>query len=281
MTWTERDEAVWEEIMAWEQSLAEYVGNDFQYTYSKWLNAALEAIPEEALSAFFAQLDGVLFHMHSLLQGSQFQNEARERILTSARVFREDVEAIADLKKLTLDQIRYLSSQQASRHRLYSLIQGGITGTGGAVPLSTDFAAMVVLNLRAVQVTAMSYGYDPQLPFEMVASLKVFHAATLPNRLKAEGWQELLLELEGSDQFYFYNETEQLTDPTWMEGPVKQLGKLLAITLFKNKKMSNLPLISLAIGAGTNYRLTKNITDFAEKYYQYRWLQEKKEAAHT
>ncbi|KMY55056.1 ABC transporter substrate-binding protein [Bacillus sp. FJAT-27231] len=279
MAWTERDKVVWEEIMAWEQSLADYGGNDFQYTYSRWLNSALAAIPEETLSAFFGQLDNVLFHMHSLLQGSQFQNEARERILTSARVFREDVETLDDLKKLTIDQIRYLNSQQSTRHRLYSLIQGGITGTGGAIPISTDFAAMAILNLRAIQITAMTYGYDPQLPFEMIASLKVFHAGALPERLKAEGWQELLIELEERDHPYFYNEAEQLTDLTWMEGPVKQLGKLLAIAMFKNKKMANLPLISLVIGAGTNYRMTKNMTEFAEKYYQYRWLLEKREAA--
>ncbi|MEK4028474.1 EcsC family protein [Pseudobacillus sp. FSL P4-0506] len=276
MAWTEREKAVWEEIMAWEQSMADYDGNDFQYTYSKWLNAALATIPEEALSSFFGQLDSVLFHMHSLLQGSQFQNEARDRILTSARVFREDVEVLDDLKKLTIDQLRYLNSQQSSRHRLYSLIQGGITGTGGAIPLSTDFAAMAVLNLRAIQITAMTYGYDPQLPFEMMASLKVFHAAALPERLKADGWQELLIDLEEREHPYFYNETEQLIDPSWMEGQIKQFSKLLAITLFKNKKMANLPLISLAIGAGANYRLTKSMTEFAEKYYQYRWLQEKK-----
>ncbi|KIL77775.1 EcsC family protein [Bacillus badius] len=277
MTWTERDKIVWDEIMAWEQSLAEYEGNDFQYTYSKWLNTALSTIPEETLSAFFGQLDNVLFQMHSLLQGSQFQNEAKERILTSARIFREDIAALDDLKKLTIDQIRYLSSQQSSRHRFYSLLQGGITGTGGALTLSTDFAAMAVLNLRAIQMTAMTYGYDPQLPFEMMASLKVFHAAALPDRLKADGWQELLIELEERDHPYFYNEVDQLTDLTWMERPVTQLGKLLAITLFKNQKMANLPLISVAIGAGVNYRLTKRMIDFAERYYQYRWLQDKRE----
>ena len=90
---------------------------------------------------------------------------------------------------MKIDQVRYLNSQHSSRQRLYSLVQGGVTGTGGAVPLSTDLAAIAILNLRAVQITAMTYGYDPQQPFEMMASLKVFHAATLPERLKAEGWK--------------------------------------------------------------------------------------------
>ncbi|MGM7636397.1 EcsC family protein [Bacillus sp. Hm123] len=276
MAWTERDAAMWDEIIAWEESLASIEGNDLQYTYSKWLHTAFEAIPEETTATFFNQLDNALFQMHSLLQGSQFQNEARERILTSARVFNEEVHTISDMKKLTLDQLAYLNHQQASRQRLYSLIQGGVTGTGGAVPVSTDFLAMILINLRAVQITAMSYGYDPQTPFEMMASLKVFHAATMPDRLKVIGWQELLLELEEQEHPFFYQESAQLTDTTWLEGPIKQLFKLMAITVFKNKKMSNLPLVSLAIGAGMNYRLTKTVTTFAEKYYQYRLLQEKK-----
>ncbi|WP_100331844.1 EcsC family protein [Bacillus xiapuensis] len=277
MAWTDRDQAVWEEIMAWEQGLANDGGNDFLYTYSKWLHAAFEAIPEEALASFLNQMDNVLFQVHSLLQGSQFQNEARERMLASARIFREDVETIADMKKLTIDQLGYLNRQQASRHQIYSLIQGGITGTGGAVPVSTDFAAMILINLRSVQLTAMSYGFDPQTPFEMMASLKVFHAATLPDRFLAAGWQELLLELEAQEQPFFYQEAERLTDAAWMEGTVQQLVKLTAIALFKNKRISNLPWISLAIGAGVNYRFTKRITDYAEKYYQYRLLQEKRE----
>ncbi|WP_203361484.1 EcsC family protein [Bacillus sp. REN10] len=276
MALTEREEGIWEEIMDWEQSLVEYEGNDFQYTYAKWLQAAFEAIPDETLATFFGQLDNALFQVHSLLQGSQFQNEARERILTSARVFNEEIKTISDMKKLTLDQLAYLNRQQASRHRLYSLIQGGMTGTGGAVPVSTDFLGMILINLRAVQLTAMSYGYDPQTPFEMMASLKVFHAATLPDRLKAAGWQELLLEFEAQEQSFFYEETGRLTDLTWIEGPIKQLFKLLAINAFKHKKVSNWPLLSVAIGAGVNYRLTKTVTTYAEKYYQYRLLQEKK-----
>ncbi|KKB37586.1 EcsC family protein [Bacillus thermotolerans] len=279
MAWTEREQAVWNDVMNWEQRLADYEGNDFQYTYSKWLNRALMALPEETLESFFTQLDNVLFQIHSLLQSSQLQNEARERIIMSARVFNEEISSIQDLKKLKIDQVRYLNSQHSSRQRLYSLVQGGVTGTGGAVPLSTDLAAIAILNLRAVQITAMTYGYDPQQPFEMMASLKVFHAATLPERLKAEGWQELLMDLEERENPYFYNEQEYLTDPSWLEGTIKQFAKLFAITVFKNKKVSNLPIIGLAIGAGANYRLTKDITEFAEKYYQYRWLQEKKEAA--
>ncbi|MBM7648823.1 hypothetical protein JOC78_001773 [Bacillus ectoiniformans] len=276
MTWTARDQAYWEELMKWEQSLTDYEGNDFQNTYVKWLNSAFSAIPEDVQAPFFQQLDQLLFNLHSLLQGSGFQTEARERILTSARIFHEDIQTIADMKKLRVDQLNYLNRQQASRHRLYSFIQGGLTGTSGFVPVASDFLVMAIINLRAVQQTAMSYGYDVQIPFEMMTSLKVFHASVLPNRLQADGWQNLLLELEEHDQLYFYNGEEQLTDPTWLEEPMKQIMKLMAINAFKNKKMSNLPLMSMAVGSGINYRLTKKVTQYAEKYYQYRYLNEKK-----
>ncbi len=49
----------------------------------------------------------------------------------------------------------------------------------------------------------------------------------------------------------------------------------MVILLFRRKVIQGIPLISMAIGAGANYQLTRKVTDLAHKYYQYRYLKEK------
>ncbi|OLN22685.1 ABC transporter substrate-binding protein [Domibacillus antri] len=276
--WTERDRAYWDRLMDWEQQLASYEGNDVEYQAANALERLMQEIPEEVRDRSFARIDQALFHVHSLLQGSQLQTEARERILTSARIFREDIEHVRDLRKLTIDQLCYISRQQMTRTRFYSAVQGAVTGTGTALPVAADFLAMAAVNLRAVQLTALSYGYDVEIPFEMTASLNVFHAAMLPDRLKADGWAQLISDVEdGKAPFYFYEGTERMADESWLEEPIRQCVKIAAVMALRNKKISGIPLLSVAIGAGANYRLTKKVTEFAESYYQFRYLNEKKE----
>lgn len=276
MEWSERDEQVLEEIRQWQDSLYDYEANDLENTYVKWLDSAFSTLPIEVQEQFFQKLDGWLFHLHSLLQGSQLQNDARDRILKTARAFNQDIDSIQDLHYLNIDQLHYIATQHAGRHQFYSFIQGGMSGTGGAAALSADLPAMAVINLRSAQLIAISYGFDVQTPFEMMTSLKVFHAATLPARLKAEAWEELMEDLERKENDYFYNGTEKLTDYTWMEGPLKHMLKGVVITMFRNKRLSGMPLISMAVGAGVNYQFTRKMNDFAEKYYQYRYLSRKR-----
>lgn len=275
--WTKRDHAYWNRLMEWEQKLVSYEGNDIEHQAVHTIEQLMEEVPQEMRNRLFHGIDQVLFNMHSLLQGSKLQSEARDRVLTSARIFRDDIETVQDLRKLTIDQLQYISRQQMTRNRFYSAVQGAVTGTGGPLPLAADFISMAALNLRAVQLTALTYGYDVEYPFEMTASLNVFHAAMLPDRLKATGWAQLISDIEeGKEPYYFYEGTERMADEAWLEELLRQAVKLAAVTAFRNKKISGLPLVSVAIGAGINYRLTKKITEFAECYYQYRYLNEKK-----
>ncbi|RLQ97940.1 EcsC family protein [Falsibacillus albus] len=276
MTWTKKDKQYWNEILQWEQSLFQYEANDFEKTYVKWIDQSFGLLPEEIQEQFFEKLDTWLFHLHSLLQGSQIQNDARERILTTARVFDSDIEAITDMRRLSIDKLRYIADQHAARHRVYSLVQGGIAGTGGPIALGTDFLVMALMNLRAIQLTAMAYGYEVQTPFEMMSSLKVFHVSTLPSRMKSSGWEDLKDHARNSYD-YFYVGNEQLTNHTWLEEPLKQLLKAIFIQLFRKRLISGIPLISMAIGASVNYQLTRKVTTFGEKYYQYRYLFDKEE----
>ena len=76
------------------------------------------------------------------------------------------------------------------KHRLYSFAQGGVSGSGGMVLLGGDLPAMAVINIRVVQLIAMTYGYEVNTPVEMMLALKVFHAGMMPKRLQGVAWGE-------------------------------------------------------------------------------------------
>ncbi|KAB2334225.1 MULTISPECIES: EcsC family protein [Bacillaceae] len=278
MSLTASEQRVLNSILEWEEKLYSYEPNDFMLTYDKYLERSFSMLPEEIQQQFFASLDNWLFHLHALIQGSQLQLDAKERILSAGRIYNPNIEKVEDLRLLTIDQLQYIAQQQISRHRIYSLAQGGLTGTGSAIMLGTDLPAMAVINLRAVQLIAMTYGFEVNTPYEMMNSLKVFHSALLPARLQPAIWEELKADLNSDEEErYFYEGKEDLTDVSWMNQPIQQVLKGLLILLLRKKSIQGIPFASMAIGAGANYVLTAKVTDFAHKYYQLKYLNGKGE----
>jgi hypothetical protein len=275
MPLTDREQQLIEELTNWESKLYSYEPNDFELAYDRYLEKSFALLPEEAQERFFSLFDSGLFHLHSLIQGSQLQMDAKERILAAGRVFQPDLTTVQDLKELPIQQLEFIAGQQIARHRLYSLVQGGMSGSGGNLVLGADMPAMAVINLRIVQLIAMTYGFEVNTPFEMMIALKVFHTATMPSRMQSTGWSELKKDLEQAEDFYFYQGNDDLTDVTWLEQPIKQLFKGMAILLFRKKHLQGMPVISMAIGAGANYQLTRRVTEFAHKFYQMRYFMEK------
>ncbi|KQU15010.1 EcsC family protein [Peribacillus butanolivorans] len=276
MEFTNREITIWNEISEWQENLYQYEPTDLAALYDKWLEQGFSLLPENVQQQFFEKLDTWLFHLHAMVQSSQVQIDAREQILASARMFNEDIETLNDLNLLTIDQLNYIANQHIAKHRLYSFAQGGISGSGGLLLLGSDIPAMTVINVRTVQLIAMSYGFEVNTPFEMMLALKVFNAGAMPKRLRGTAWEELIREVQTAEDDYFYLGIEELTNPTWMEQPLKQLLKAVSITIFRKKLVRGIPFISMAIGAGSNYQMTRNVSEFAQKFYQYRYLQEKK-----
>lgn len=275
MRLTQREQRVLDELYAWENKLYDYEPNDLQLAYDRYLERTFSSLPVEIQERFFALLDSWLFHLHSFIQGSQLQNDAKERILSAGRVYNPDLETMEELKKLPIEQLEFIARQQIARHRLYSFVQGGISGSGGNLVLGVDMPAMAVINLRIVQLIAMTYGYEVNTPFEMMVALKVFHTSTMPSRMQSAGWEELKNDLDQAEDFYFYQGSDDFTNSTWLEQPIKQIFKGMAILMFRKKHVQGMPILSMAIGAGANYQLTRRVTDFSDKFYQMRYFKEK------
>lgn len=272
MAWTKREETIWEDLQDWRQSLFEYDTTDLENTYDQWMNRAFSLLPEQIQIQFVEKVDGWLFHLNSLLRGTSLQTDASERILHMARAMNDQIHSLSDMKKMPVDQLTFLAEQHATRHRLYSFVQGGMTGAGKAIWIGSDFLATLVINLRAVQLTAMSFGDDVQSPASLFETLKIFHTAILPDRIKMFGWEELVDDLQKGDKQFYYHEHGHIIDQSWVDELLKHLLKIWLIVTFSKRKVFDLPIVSMAIGAGANYKLTRKVTDFSLRYYQYKHL---------
>lgn len=273
---TEREQKIWNELHDWQRQLEIADSSDWSLTLEKWLEQSFAKLPENVQEQFFHLLDDWLFHLYAMVQSSQFQEEAKNRILSAGRTFNANIDIVPEMKQLEIDQLQYIANQQIARHRLYSFLQGGVSGTGNALFLGADIPALAVINLRVIQLVSMTYGYQISNPFEITTSLKLFHGSTLPTRLKSEAWNILIDDLKDGVDPYFYEGKDELITISSFEQPVKQLLKWLVVILFRKKRFQGMPIVSMAVGAGANYQLTKQITDFTHKYYQYRYLYEKR-----
>lgn len=250
--------------------------NSFNQTFEKWLEQSFAKLPENTQQQFFSLLDDWVFHLHAMIQGAQFQQNAEQRILSAGRIFQPTICEIADMQQLEIDQMQYIANEQISRHRLYSFAQGGLSGTGGVLFLGADIPAIAVINIRMIQLISMTYGYKVNNPFNMMTSLKLFHGATLPITWRKEAWRTLIADLNNKEDRYFYEGEEDIMTIPWLKQPLIQMFKLIVIRLFKNKRLQGLPIVSMAIGAGANYQLTKTVSDFSHQYYKYRYLIEQR-----
>ncbi|MCM3442780.1 EcsC family protein [Metabacillus halosaccharovorans] len=274
----EREKEILEEIKAWEHELQNDNRTDFQRTFSRWLDRKMDEIPDRMKKVFYEKVDASLFNLHSVIQNSFIQQDAKKQIILSARALNEKIIEISDLHFLSVDQLHYLADLQTSKHRLYSFLQGGMTGTGGILLIGADLPLQTILNLRSIQMISMCYGYEINNPYEMMTSLKVYHAALMPKHLQYSQWEKLIEEVDSEDRMgYFYSGNEDLADVKSVEFFLKQIAKLSVLSLFKRKLVAGIPVVSMMVGATSNYHATRQITEFANKFYQYRLINETKQ----
>ena len=227
---------IYQEILEWEKQLFQYEATDLKLTIEKYFERHFSLLPIEAQEQVFSVIDNWLFHLHAIIQGSQIQMDAKERILASGRVFQPEISNLNDLEKLTIEQRQYIAEQQISRHQLYSLVQGGLSGSGKSLLLGSDMPAMIVINLRIVQLIANVYGYEVNTPYEMMTSLKCFTVLFYLKRIQKQAWEELFYDFETKTE-YFYEGNDRVTDLYTMEQPIKQIFKAMVIHYLKERQL--------------------------------------------
>ncbi len=270
-----RKKTVWEEIEQWEQSY--FIGGELNgyYSLEASLNKIIETWRPDAQKKLLQIVDSIIFHTHAIAQNSTYDKETTAKVLNLGRVFESNIENVSDMKRLTIDQLRYICHQQLAKQRLISLTQGGVTGFGGVFFVALDLPLMLTINMRTIHLTALTYGYDLNKPYELMLALKVFHVATLPKTMQKEGWKQLLQEIDSiEDEWLVFDEENIEKYTVWLQQPIKQLAKGMALLFLKKKLIYGLPIVSVTVGASSNYFLAKQVSEIAHHFYEKRYLLE-------
>ena len=79
-------------------------------------------------------------------------------------------------------------------------------------------------------------------------------------------------------RFLLYEGDEAVLQPASTEIILKQILKTFSIYALRRKLFQGIPVIGMAIGSTVNYRLTRNVTEFANRFYQVRHIVEKEKS---
>ncbi|MDC3415767.1 EcsC family protein [Aquibacillus salsiterrae] len=265
--------AILKEIEDWEKQMEDHQSNSFTTKYDWFINQMTKKIDEKVKKKLYFNLDNVLFFSHAFLRGATIQKDAREQIVKNAKLFNPHVSSIDDLKTLTVEQLSFIAKQQITKEKLFTLIQGSITGSKSKIGSSIDLPSVLVLHLRAIQLIALSFGHDLNKPFELMLSLKLFHASTLPSRYHKRNWDEMVEELSNSST-YIYQGTEEIIQDNSLLPMYVQLIKFSLVLATKRYLIKGMPVLSVSAGAITNYYFLTKVTDFAIRFYQKRYFME-------
>jgi hypothetical protein len=272
-----REQQLLDEIEEWQKSYL-YRDEALQdINYEQWITKLMNQVSPDLRDQYIEKVDTILFHLSTFLQSSNFLLESRSRIIQEAKALNGEIEQIADLRTCSIDQLIHLSNHQVAKHRLLSLVQGGMSGSGSHLLTGIDVPASVLLQLYSVQRVAMCYGYDTSEPYELLVALKVFNLTTLSRSSKQENWKELEVEVFGGKRFhpYFFESNENFLKLKWDQFVFKQLSKVLLLYYVKKKFKRKLPILGILFGGLSNYRMTREITEVANNFYRKRNLNER------
>ncbi|MCD8501899.1 MAG: EcsC family protein [Bacillaceae bacterium] len=266
-----REQKVLEEIQSWELDYFQETEHSNISTYQNKLFEHLEEKFPTHKEVLTKAVDTFIFHIHAIMKNSKYDEEIVKQILNHGRVFDSEIESVNDMKKLSIDHLRFIADQQLAKQRLLSLAQGGITGLSNPLILLSDLPVLLALHLRSIQLAATTYGHDLREPKEMFIALKLFHVATMPKSLQKQSWNLLSEELASiENESVYFSDHIQVTTTMWLQQPLRQLAKAILIFSLRNKLYKGVPLFGLTLGAVANYQLAKQVTEISHQFYQKR-----------
>lgn len=242
---------------------------DVNQWFSKWI----QQLPDQQKQLTLEAIDQVVHYLSNFSHQKKRCLEMEQDILMEARIFNEDIEHIEDLSHLSTRQLEYISQKYVNKYQMYALVEGGVAGIGHPLGIALDFPALLMLNIRMVHYIASSFGYSIQHINEQMTAMHVLFGASLYENYRETIFEGLLEQTRAADDNpYLMLENEAMIPQEWLETLAKQWLK--AITLYGLKKSSKkgYSIFGMALGARLNYVFTKQVAQFATKFYLERRL---------
>ena len=234
------------------------LGRPFEYL--------LKATPQGFQSQLTRTLHGVLSTVASGAEAGQYQAALVDELCAKSGLELDPWERVFTID---LQIVEAVSQDRIASAKRYAIVQGGLTGLGGAAGLVADIPSLYYLMFRTVHQIALAFGHPADNDAERMYLLSVVNAG---HHLE---WRErrcALLELDHLEATANSKASSEDLQRTLLAKSVQGLAKKLAATLIQRKAAQTVALVGGAVGAVINRQLIEDVTLAAFHAYRRRFL---------
>ncbi|WP_102026777.1 EcsC family protein [Salirhabdus sp. Marseille-P4669] len=225
--------------------------------------------------AYMEKMDDVILYTYHFIQGLPKQEQLRDRIIQSGKIFKEDVETIASMKSLNLSQLTWIVEKECKSKLKSSVLRGSLMGVIHPLYGTINLPIEIVLYVQTIQTIGLTFGHEMNNPYEMMLALNILNAAMMPKSYQFEEWTVLKKKLTDRDLLNLAQE-KVITG----KGPIIQILyqvlSLFCSRVVRRKGRKHTPLLGIGISGITTYYHMKKVIEFSLKFYQYRFICEKR-----
>ncbi len=234
------------------------LGRPFEYL--------LKATPKGFQKKLTGALHGVLTTVASGAEAGQYQASLVDELCAKSGLELDPWERVFTID---LKVVEAVSQDRIRSAKRYAVLQGGLTGLGGAAGLLADIPTLYYLMFRTVHQIALAFGHPADSDAERMYLLSVVNAGHYLE------WRErrcALLELDHLEEAANSKSSSEDLQRTLLAKSVQGLAKKLAATLAQRKAAQTVALVGGAVGAAINRQLIEDVTAAAFHAYRRRFL---------
>lgn len=186
------------------------------------------------------------------------------------------VQDYEDVLGLDLEEVDKTVGYLATKYKSLAFVEGGVSGSVGAVGIVADIPVLVGIALRACNEYAAYHGFDPKVEAERVFVMNLLSAASSGGNMSK---QLALAELTRLSTMIAKRKTWKELEKLLSVQVIKKIAEQLGIRLTKAKLGNIVPVVGGFVGAGYNSWYLAQVTRTASMMYRERFLAEKFGAA--
>ena len=233
---------------------------------SRPFEGLLKATPQGFQDAVGNTLHGVLSTVATGAEAGEYQRLLVDEICARSGQELDPWERIFTVPHLTVETIAHEKMRAAKG---LAVVQGGVTGLGGAPGLLADIPTLYYLIFRTVHQVAICFGFPVETDGERRYMLQVVNAG---HHLEWRDRRCALMELDALEAENLSQSSSEDLQRTLLAKTVQQLARKLAATLVTRKAAQTVMLVGGAVGAVINRQMLEDVGLAAFHAYRRRFL---------